>query len=64
MARFGLLPWQRDVVIRLEESLGRTLIAGDLDSIAWNADQRTLAVYAPLLGELRRRNLISNIFRG
>jgi hypothetical protein len=56
--------WQQVLVTRLQDSLGRPLVDADMVCIAWNAATQTLTVEAPpLLGELRSRNLISNIFR-
>ncbi len=56
--------WQRSLVDRLERSIGRQLIATDLDCLAWNRTAQTLTVAAvPLLGELRSCNSISNVFR-
>jgi len=64
-AETGLKPWQRALVMRLEHGLGRPLEFGDSACIAWNRRAETMAVVAlPLLGELRARNLTSNVFRG
>jgi len=64
MSDSGLLKWQLDLVVRLEGALRRKLIAGDFDCIVWNASGEAMIVEAmPLLGELRSRNLTSNIFR-
>jgi len=61
----GLKPWQRTLLMRLEHSLGRTLDLGDRACIGWNFPAETMSVVArPLLGELRARNLTSNVFRG
>jgi len=64
MSDSGLLKWQLDLVVRLEGALRRKLIACDFDCIVWNASGEAMIVEAmPLLGELRSRNLTSNIFR-
>ena len=64
-AETGLKPWQRALVLRLEHGLGRPLEFGDSACITWNRSAETMAVVAPpLLGELRARNLTSNVFRG
>jgi len=64
MWRSALLQWQQNLVTRLERALGRELVVADLDCIVWNAAAEALTVAAPpLLGELRSRNLISNVFR-
>jgi hypothetical protein len=64
MWRSALLQWQQNLVTRLERALGRELVVADLDCISWNAATEALTVEAPpLLGELRSRNLISNVFR-
>jgi hypothetical protein len=60
----ALPQWQQNLVVRLERALGRELLSADLDCIVWNAAGESLIVEAPpLLQELRRRNLISNVFR-
>jgi hypothetical protein len=59
-----LLPWQQTLMARLETGLGRALARADLPCIVWNAAAETLTVQnAPLLGEVRARNLTSNVFR-
>jgi hypothetical protein len=63
MWRSALLQWQQNLVTRLERALGRELVVADLDCIAWNSATQALTVEAPLLRELRSRNLISNVFR-
>jgi hypothetical protein len=64
MSESSLSYWQQVLVRRLEGALGRPLVDADMNCIAWNADAQTLTVEtAPLLRELRARNLISNIFR-
>ncbi len=41
------------------------MIDADLACIVWNNSVETLTVQsAPLLSELRARNLVSNVFRG
>jgi hypothetical protein len=60
-----LVQWQQNLLGRLERGLGRSLGEGDVRCVAWNDEGRTLTVVTqPLLGELRTRNLISNVFRG
>ena len=56
--------WQRDLVGRLERGLGRPLIPADLACVDWDRGRETLSVVArPLLGELRRNNMVSHVFR-
>ncbi len=58
------LPWQQQLLIRLEGDMGRTMLDADLACLVWNNAAGTLTVQlAPLLLELRARNLISNVFR-
>jgi hypothetical protein len=56
--------WQLDLVVRLEGALRRKLLPADFDCIVWNPAGESMRVEAaPLLTELRARNLTSNIFR-
>ena len=56
--------WQRDLVGRLERGLGRPLLPADLACVDWDRGRETLSVVArPLLGELRRNNMVSHVFR-
>ena len=60
-----LLPWQQTLLDRLERGLGRQLIPADVACVSWNTAAETLTVQTqPLLGDVRSRNLISNVFRG
>jgi len=60
----SLAYWQQVLVMRLEGALGRPLAPADLNCIVWNAAVESLTVEMhPLLGELRKHNLISNVFR-
>jgi hypothetical protein len=44
--------------------MGRDMLDADLECISWNDAVGTLTVHsAPLLAELKARNLISNVFR-
>jgi len=64
MWKSKLVQWQQTLVIRLERSLGRELVAADMNCIAWNQSSEALTVQSsPLLAELRSRNLVSNVFR-
>ena len=64
MDESGLSKWQSDLVTRLEVALRRKLVAADFDCIVWSTAGKSLRVEAaPLLSELRARNLTSNIFR-
>ena len=64
MWKADLKQWQRDLVVRLERGLGRPLLPADLACVIWNLTGETLSVASrPLLGELRRGNLTSNVFR-
>ena len=59
-----LLQWQQRLLERLERALGHELGEGDLQCVAWNTTDETLAVVTqPLLAELRALNLMSNVFR-
>lgn len=56
--------WRQQLVGRLEKALGRDLLDADRACLFWNDAGGTLIVQtAPLLTELRARNLISNVFR-
>ena len=56
--------WQQQLLVRLEGDMGRAMLDADLACLVWNNDAGTLTVqFAPLLQELRARNLISNVFR-
>jgi hypothetical protein len=56
--------WRTQLLNRLEKAMGRGMLDADLACIAWNDAGGTLTVQsAPLLTELRARNLISNVFR-
>jgi hypothetical protein len=60
----SLSRWQQILITRLEEGLGRALVAGDMNCIAWNRDAQTLTVESsPLLREVRSKSLLSNVFR-
>ena len=64
MWKSKLTQWQQTLVIRLERALGRDLVADDMEGIVWNQANEALTVQTSLLlGELRSRNLISNVFR-
>ena len=64
MSELSLNDWQRRLAARLAFALGRELTAADYGCIAWTAMPETLRVEAaPLLTELRARNLTSNVFR-
>ena len=64
MSHADLPQWQQNLIVRLERDLDRGLTASDLGCVAWNPAAETLTVQsAPLLSELRSRNLISNVFR-
>ena len=55
---------QRRLAARLALALGRELTAADYGCITWSTTPETLRVEAaPLLTELRGRNLTSNVFR-
>ena len=57
--------WQRPLLARLERGLGREMLPADHACMRWNPSAGTLTVDgAPLLLELRGRNLTSNVFRG
>lgn len=59
-----LLPWQQRLLGRLEHDMGRPMVAADRTCLVWNETVATLTVQsAPLLLELRSRNLVSNVFR-
>ena len=59
-----LHPWQQHLLGRLEHDMGRPMIPADRTCLVWNESAATLTVqYAPLLLELRSRNLVSNVFR-
>jgi hypothetical protein len=56
--------WRQQLVKRLEKALGRGLLDADFACIVWNDAGGTMTVQsAPLLTEVRGRNLISNVFR-
>jgi hypothetical protein len=64
MWKTGMRQWQRDLVGRLEQGLGRPVLAADLACVVWDSAGETLSVVgSPLLGELRANNLTSNVFR-
>jgi hypothetical protein len=56
--------WRQRLLGRLELGMGRAMLDADLACVVWNDVAGTLTVqFAPLLAELRARNLISNVFR-
>ena len=56
--------WRQRLLKRLEKDMGRGMLDADLACIVWNDAVGTLTVQsAPLLTELKSRNLISNVFR-
>jgi hypothetical protein len=56
--------WQRDLVERLERGIGRPLLPADLACVDWDHGRKTLSVVTqPLMGELKRHNLVSHVFR-
>ena len=55
--------WREPLLARLERGIGRPLDAADRPCLAWRDAERTLTIHKPLLEELRKRNLISNVFR-
>ena len=64
MNESSLSQWQQLLVTRVETALGRRLVAGDMNCIAWNCDTQALTIDSfPLLREVRSNNLVSNVFR-
>jgi hypothetical protein len=56
--------WRQRLLARLERGMGRPMVEADRSCLIFSEANHTLTIGKPLIEELRKHNLISNVFRG